>query len=99
MKFISTKRVFIEDDDDDGYSTDKEASTSLRKKADLSRPHVVKTTLVIRKNALENDEHTTNVSAHEVTCAACNQKSSCILHIHTTWHIGTNIKLRVHESL
>lgn len=72
VKFISMKRVFIEDTDD-GYSTDKEAAR-LKKKVNASKPRATKTTSVIRKNVLENDEHTRGVSAHEVTCAACSQK-------------------------
>jgi hypothetical protein len=46
----------------------------LRKKANASKPWAAKTTQVIRKNLLEKDEHTMNVSAHEVTCVSCNQK-------------------------
>jgi hypothetical protein len=63
----------MEEDDSDGYNTDHEALTS-KKRINALKPRGAKTTAITRRNALEKDEHSKNVSAHEVTCATCNQK-------------------------
>lgn len=68
----SKKRKLGEEESDDGYSTEKEVSKS-RKKAAGSQERASKTTVVIRKQTLENDKFTKNVTANAVTCVACNK--------------------------
>jgi|SRR5882762_2452980 hypothetical protein len=59
-----------EEESDAGYTTDKSAKAA-REKVNGSKSRGSKTSMVTRKDALESDEYTKNVSVDRVTCKAC----------------------------
>jgi len=66
------------DTDKDGYDTDKEAATS-KKQASGSKSRGAKSTLVIRRDALEDDPWTEHIESNKVTCFGCKK----IIKLHT----------------
>ena len=59
-----------DEESDAAYDSDKSAATA-RRRAQASQPRGFKTTSVTRKDALDDDEYTETVSAHQLKCRAC----------------------------